>query len=177
VTAERAARAAAVLFVVAAALFAVGTSTEPDGHDEASEGTSAEAHVETDEGEGGEEAHDEGSDGGEGQEETAEGEAGESGADEDDGEKLLVLDVESPAAVALAVVASLLVAAALWIRPIRPVAIGAVALGAVFAVFDIAEAAHQLDESRTSYAVLAMVIAAAHSLAALASGRVAWNPT
>ena len=40
----------------------------------------------------------------------------------------------------------------------------------MFAVFDIAEIRHQLDESRTGLAVLAAVIAAAHLAAAATAG-------
>ena len=84
---------------------------------------------------------------------------------------MLGIDVESPATVALAVLASIALAAGLWLTKQRAVAVAAVVVGALFALFDIAEVAHQLDESRTGLAVLAGVIAVGHAAAAALSGR------
>jgi hypothetical protein len=155
VTRTSAARAAAVLFIVTAALFVIGVSTEP-GHNETAESTHvAETHGETTEGEA---TH------------TETAESGNPSHSEQGGnESVLGIDTESPAAVAFAVIVSLALAAGMWFRPARAVALAAVVFAALFTVFDIAEVLHQLDESRTGYAVLAAVIAAGHVLAAGAS--------
>jgi hypothetical protein len=170
-TAQRAARAAAVLFVVTAALFVIGVSTEP-GHNESTEATETTAArsegAEATEPEG---AHDEGSD------ETSE--SGEEPHSEGTGEDETVLgiDVESRVNVTLAVIVSLALAIGLWFRPVRPVAITAVVFAVLFAVLDIAEVIHQLDDDQTGAAALAAVIAAGHVLAAGASGVVARGRT
>ena len=88
---------------------------------------------------------------------------------------VLGIDAESPAAVAAAVAVSLALAVGLWLLNRRWLALWLSAFGVVFAVFDIAEISHQLDESRTGLAVLAAVIAAVH-LAAAATRR-AVRPT
>jgi Flp pilus assembly protein TadB len=139
-------RTAAVLLVVCAALFIVGVNAESeadaesteaaDDHDEAAET----GHDESNEAAGSEVGHDE-------------------SAEE---ERILGVDVESPGAVVLAVAVSLALAFGLWIRNQRWLAVAAVVLAVVFAVFDVAEAAHQLDESQTGLVVLAAVIAAGH---------------
>lgn len=158
-TATLAARAAAVLFVVTAALFVIGVSTEP-GHNETTESTHVtDTHGEATEGEA---AHSEA------------GEPGNPSHSELGGkESVLGIDTESSAAVAFAVIVSLVLAAGMWFRPVRAVALAAVVFAALFTVFDIAEVLHQLDENRTGYAVLAAVIAAGHVLAAGASTVVA----
>lgn len=153
-TRQRAARIAAALFVITAALFVIGVSSEPDDHHEATEATAT--HDETAEGEEGE-AHDEGAEGDETHDEEAEEQT------------ILGIDVESPAAIALAVIASVIVAGALRFRPVRVVLGISVAFGVAFAVLDIAEGAHQIDESKTGLAVLAGVIAAGHLASAAAS--------
>ena len=144
-TRPRAARIAAALFVVTAVLFVMGVSTEPDDQHEATQGSAT--HDEGREAEEDEGAHDE-----EGEEET-----------------ILGIDIESPAAIALEFVASVLLAGALWFRPIGPVLVAGAVFGLAFAVLDIAEIAHQVDESDTGLAAPAAVIAAGH-LAAAASG-------
>lgn len=153
---SRAGRAAALLFAVTAALFAIAVSLEPDDHDETTE-THSEAT-------GTEDAHDEAAEGEEGHEAT------EAEAAHDEDETVLGIDVESPATVAFAVIGSLLLAAALWFRPLRPVAVLAVASGLAFAALDLAEVAHQLDESSTGLAALAAAIAIGHAAAAITSG-------
>jgi len=52
----------------------------------------------------------------------------------------------------------------------RSLALLAVAFGVVFAVFDIAEISHQLEESRTGLAALAGMIAVVHLAAAATAG-------
>jgi len=148
-------RLAAVLFVVTAGLFVIGINAEGD-----SEATEAEEAEEGEEGEEGEAGHDE------------EGEEGEPGHDEEGEEKVLGVDVESPATVALAVIVSIALGVGLWLSNRRWLALVATAVALAFAVFDIAEVVHQLDESDTGLAVLAGVIAFGHVAAALA---VAWS--
>jgi hypothetical protein len=154
------ARVAAVLFVVTAGLFVVGVSTEPDVHDESSEVT--DSHDEATDAEAEGEAHDEGA-----------GDAGAATHDEAEGETTLGIDVESPVSITAAVVVSLLLAGLLWARPTRAVGLAGVVVALGFAVLDIAEVAHQLDESRTGYALLAGAVAIGHAVAALLAGRVA----
>jgi hypothetical protein len=166
-THSRPARLAAALFLVTAVLFVVGVSTEPDSHDETTEehadtsgtnGEAAEGETQDEAEEQGEEAHSE-----------AEAEGGEAHDETGEDETVLGIDVESPAAIALAVIVSAALAAALLFRLSRPVALAAILFGVAFAVLDIAEVAHQLDESRTGYALLSIVIAVGHAAAALAA--------
>lgn len=162
-TPARVARVAAVLFIVTAAMFVIGVSTEP-GHDETTEAAGdTDTHAEAPEADG---AHDEATDGG--LDESAEAHS-EDGGDE----TVLGIKVESPAPIGFAVIVSVALAAGLWFRPLRPVAIAAALFALLFTALDIAEVVHQLDENRTGYAVLAAAIAAGHVLAAGASTVVA----
>jgi hypothetical protein len=145
-------RTAAALLVVGAGLFIVGVTAEAD------------THVETNEPAG---DHDEAS-------EAAGSESGHHESGEE--EQVLGVDVESPGAVGLAVAASIALAVGLWIRKQRWLAIAAVGVAVVFAVFDVAEFAHQISESRTGLALLATVIAAGH-LAASATAALSTTRT
>lgn len=131
-------RMAATLFVVTAALFAVGVAAEGE------EGSKDEAA------------------------EIAGGasEEGEEGHDESGEETVFGVDVESPATVTTAVLVSLALAAGLWVSTHRWIVLVAVAAGVVFAVFDAGEVARQLDESRSGGTALAGVVAAGHLAAA-----------
>lgn len=153
-------RIAAALFVMTAVLFAVGVAAEGEG---GAEGEAAE-QVETAEraGEAGEEAPNEAEEQASGEE----GTGGEEGHDESGEETVFGVDVESPATVTAAVLASLALAFGLWVSARRWIALAAVAAGVVFAVFDLGEVARQLDESRTGGAALAAVVAAGHLSAA-----------
>jgi Flp pilus assembly protein TadB len=149
---RRLGRAAAVLFVACAALFVVGVVAErTSAHSEA---VATESHDESAEAPG----HDEAA------------EHREGAADHAESETVLGIDVESPAAVTLAVVASLALGVASWLQNRRWLALLSVAFGVAFAVFDIAEIGHQLDESRTGLAVLAGVLAAGHLAATGTAG-------
>jgi hypothetical protein len=151
-------RLVAVLFVVAAALFVIGVEAEGDSH-HAETTTLTTVHNESAES------------GAAGQHETTE--VSVAGQTESIGEsKVLGVDIESPAAVALAVIASVLLAVGMWLRGMRWTALLAAAVAVVFAVFDIAEVVHQLDNSRTGLAVLAGVIAAAHAVAAVTAASI-----
>jgi Flp pilus assembly protein TadB len=159
-----AARCAALLFVVAAALFAVGVAAEHNSHTESA--TVERAHDESAQASGGEEGEGEAVHG-EGASEAPRQEASE------EAETVLGLDIESPATVAFAVAVSLLLAAGLWFRPLRWIAVAAIAFAVLFAAFDVAEILHQLDESKRELAALAAVVAGCHAAAAAASGRTA----
>ena len=137
-------RIAAVLFVVAAGLFVISVNAEDDTHTEATT-----APVPDESAESGEADHDE----------AAEAVGGEEHSESRE-EKVLGVDVESPASVALAVVVSLALAAGLWLRPLRWLALLAFVVGLAFAAFDVAEVVHQLDESNSGLATLAATIAA-----------------
>jgi hypothetical protein len=166
VTSTRAARAAAALFIATAALFVIGVSTEPR-HDETTEATeSTGTHDESTEAGG---AHDDATEGG--LDESA-GALSEQGEDE----TVLGIKVESPTPIAVAVIVSLALAAGLWFRPLRPVALAAIVFALLFTALDIAEVVHQLDENRAGYAILAAVIAAGHVLAGGESTLVARRP-
>lgn len=162
-------RIAAILLVATAVLFVIGVTAEDDNHNEASEavvdqpsGESGDSRAEAEESE---EGH-------VGEGPAAEGDEGHDEETED--ETVLGVDAESPATVTLAVFASLVLAAGLWFTNRRSVAIATVVVAALFALFDIAEVSHQLDESRTGLAILAVVIAVGHAGAAVLAGRSAW---
>jgi hypothetical protein len=139
-------RVLALLIVVATAAFAIGVAIESDEGSEAPE-----AHVEAAE---------------------SEGEAAEAGAtaESDSEDELLGVDAESTPLVVAAVVASLALAAAVWLRPDLELLLTLVAAAMLaFAVLDIREVFHQADESNGGLAVLAAAVAALHlSAAALA---------
>jgi hypothetical protein len=83
--------------------------------------------------------------------------------------RVLGVDLESPGLVVAVVLASVGLAAWVWRRQ-NTVALVVVAVFAgVFAVFDIAEVAHQIDESRPGIAVLAGVVAVIHVVVAAIS--------
>jgi hypothetical protein len=151
-------RTAAALLVVCAGLVIVGVTAEGDTHAETT--VSAGHHDEASEAANGETGHDEAT------------ETGGSEVDHDESaeERVLGVDVEAPGAVVLAVAVSVALAVGLWIRRQRWLAAAAVGVAVVFALFDVAEIAHQLDESRNGLAVLAGVIAAGHLAAAATAG-------
>jgi hypothetical protein len=161
------------LLVASTALFAVGVIAERSGRDTHSE--PAAAHAAETGGERGEPAgaHDEGG----ASEATASGEAGhvESGSGDAEGERLFGVDVESTPLVVLAVLAGLALAAlaASRIALLRGFLLTVVVIGLAWAALDIREVVHQLDESRTGVAVVAMAVAALHLAVAAISGRLA----
>jgi hypothetical protein len=101
-----------------------------------------------------------------------EGEGGE--ADE----AVAGVNAESWPLVGLAAAASLLLAAAVWRRPRWRAALAATAAAmAAFAVLDVREVVHQLDESAGELAVVAAAVAALHgAAAALAVAIYRWPP-
>lgn len=89
--------------------------------------------------------------------------AGEAtGHSESSAETVLGLNLESNGLVIVAVAASLALAALIWFRNRRSLLFATMAFALVFAVFDIAEVAHQLRESRAALATLAAAIALVH---------------
>ena len=139
----------AALLVVAAVLFVIAVSAET-GEDDHSDEAASETLEHRESGEAAES-------------EDAESEEAESAADE---ERVVGIDVESPLLVSAAVVVSLLLAALAWRRPTRGVLVLVAVVAAAFAVFDLAEIAHQLDEDNTGLVVLAAAVAVLHATAA-----------
>jgi hypothetical protein len=144
-----------LLIAAASVLFAIGAAIEPSNHHD--EGVSAESaeHVE-----------------GESAEAHAQEAGGESGEAGDENEDLFGVDVESTPLVVLAVVGSLALALAAYVRPgWRPLLLVIAIAMLAFAALDVRELVHQLDESNGGVAVIAAVVAALH----LAASGVAWR--
>jgi hypothetical protein len=167
VTARRWARLAAVLLVVTAGVFVLGVSQEnKDNHPESNEVDESEPAGHDDEaGESTEER--------EAEEADSHDEAADEGREE---RQILGVDPESPAPVTAAVLASLALAGGLLFTDRRAVAAVATVFALLFAVFDIAEVSHQLDEDSNGLAALAAAIAIGHAAAALAAGLAARRP-
>jgi hypothetical protein len=79
---------------------------------------------------------------------------------------LFGINTEAVGLVIAAVLASLLLALAVWMRPIPLVYVAAVAFGLVFAGFDVREVLHQIDESRAGLIAIAALLAGLHLLVA-----------
>lgn len=150
------------LLLAAAAAFVIGVAVERDqGH-----GDSGNSHSSVTP-EGVEGTHSEA--GEEGRESTENGETNGT-AEQDSGgvgdESMLGIDPESSAAVATAVLISLVLAGVVWRWPVLPTLVA----GAVFclgaAAFDMREVAHQIAEGRHAVAFLALLVAALHLAAA-----------
>jgi hypothetical protein len=140
-------RVLALLIVVATAAFAIGVAIEK------SDGESGEPQVEATESEAGEAAP-------------------ESSHPAETDDEVLGINAESTPLVVVAVIASLALAAAVWMRPDLEALLAVVAAAMLaFAVLDVREVFHQADESNGDLAVLAAAVAALHlSAAALAFG-------
>jgi hypothetical protein len=91
---------------------------------------------------------------------------------------LFGVHVEATPLVVLAVLAGLALAAlaASRIGLLRGFLLTVVVIGLAWAALDIREVIHQLDESRTGVAVVAMAVAALHLTVAAISGRLATQP-
>lgn len=160
-TARTAVRVAAILLVVTAGLFALGVSQERgDGHAESTETPGEAAHP----GESGERA----------EQHAAETQREASSSTER--HTILGVDPEAPGLVAVAVVLSFALAAGLWFTNQRGLAPTAATFAVLFAVLDVAEVTHQLDEERNGLAAIAIAIAIGHAAAALTAGRAALRP-
>ena len=156
-----AARWVAVLLVVGAVLFGVGSFVERSTH-AAESGSAAEP------------THQEGAEGEPGHQEGEEGEGGDEGGE---GTEAVVaignvfgIDAESPLAVGGLIVASLALAAAVWLRPTRLLfaVIAVFSLGLV--IFDALEVQFQLGEA-IAVAVIAAMVALIHLTAGLIAAR------
>ena len=89
--------------------------------------------------------------------------AGEAaGHSESRSETFLGLNLESTPLVLIAAAASVALAVLNWRRNVRSLLFATMAFAGVFAVFDIAEVAHQIKESRAGLALLAATIALVH---------------
>jgi hypothetical protein len=150
-------RAALVLLLVGSGLlFAIGSTIER--HQRHNEQPAATAGN----GESGESGGESGSEGSNGHVEKSHGEAGV---------KILGVNTESLALTVVAVVASLLLALAVWLRQWpRLILLLVVGFGLVFAAGDGRELVHQLDESNAGIAAIAALLIGLHlAVAALAA--------
>lgn len=145
------------LLVAATAAFVVGVSIERSQGEAHAEPAST---VEGEAGEAGEAGDEEGAENGE---ETRADESPAPHADEENAEKFLGIDYEAVPFILLAAVFSLALAAAVWLLPgsVPLLALVVVAMVA-FAVLDVREAVHQLDEDNGGLALLAGVVVALH---------------
>lgn len=83
---------------------------------------------------------------------------------------VLGIDLESPVFVALAVIVSAALAAAVWWMATRTVLVIVLVFALVFAVLDIAEVIHQVDLERTGVMLIAALVGLVHlGIAAIAA--------
>jgi Flp pilus assembly protein TadB len=152
----------AALLAVATLLFAIGVIAERSSADEQVEPTAS--------AESGEAAH---AAEGEGAHAAEEAPSTEGGASESSGEELAGIDFESTPLIVLAVLAGLaltaVAATALGRR--RAFLLAVVVIALAWAVLDVRELFHQLDESRAGIAAVAVAVAVLHFLAAAVAGR------
>jgi hypothetical protein len=169
-------RIAAVLFVVTAALFVIGVASEGNAHGHAQDLAEPTTHA-TGDADGNEaRAAATGAAEREASERSGTGDAAGRDPPSADGvaptpsreatdvdeEEILGFDVESTAALSVAVAASVALAVGLWLSGRTSLAVAAVVVGVAFAVFDVAEAVHQADEANTGLVLLATVVAIGH---------------
>jgi hypothetical protein len=165
------------LLVASTALFAVGVIAERSSTDTHPEPAATHAAESGSESGKPEDAHNESGE----SSATGSGEAGhketsaESGAEHAEDERLLGIDVESTTLVILAVLAGLAFAAlaASQIGLRRGFLLAVVVIGVAWAALDVREVVHQLDESRTGVAAIAIAVAALHLAVAAIGGRLA----
>ena len=166
------------LLIAGAALFAIGVAAERNANDTHTEtgtetantaepGTEATAPTgEAAEAGGGEVAHTDQTTG-EATAPIAEPAGEAAGHSESSNETFLGLNLESTPLVIIAAAASLALAAITRRRNLRALLFASMAFAVVFAVFDIAEVAHQIKESRSGLALLAATIALVHVVIAV----------
>lgn len=159
----------ALLLVISAAAFVIGVAAERSKrNNEAAHQTEAPTATT---GERTGEDSENGGAGGESAENHSQGAANaESASHSEGGERLLGIDPESTSAAAAAIIASLLLAVAIWAWDAWLVLLVAVFFGLLFAALDVREAFHQAGESRGGLVALALVIAVLH----LAVATTAW---
>ena len=170
------------LLIAGAALFAIGVAAERNANDTHTEtgtetvntggpGTAATAPTgEAAEAGGGEVVHTDETTG-EGTAPTAEPVGEAAGHSESSSETFLGLNLESTPLVIIAAAASVVLAVLNWRRNVRALLFATMAFAVVFAVFDIAEVAHQIKESRAGLALLAAMIALVHVATTLVAGQ------
>jgi Flp pilus assembly protein TadB len=145
----------AALLLATAILFVVGVAVErrDEHHAEGTEPASSSEHREASETErkSEEAAH------------TASGERNEA--------RVLGIDAEATPLVVLAVLVSIMLAVLLWVSDSVGLLAVVALLAAGFAVLDIAEVIHQIHESRTGLAVIALLVAAGHATIAIFGAR------
>jgi len=151
----------AVLLVASAALFGVGVAQEHGG------GTDTHASVaSTDTG-----GHAEtGQEGGKPAEHTDSHGQNTGGTEAAGSERAFGVPLESPAAVLVTVLVSLLLAGLVWRYPRPPVVVVVAVFAAGAAVFDIAEVARQFSAGRAGIGVLAILVAGLHLAVVAAAG-------
>jgi hypothetical protein len=161
------------LLVASTALFVVGVIAERSSTDAHTEAASAHDGESGEAARGAAGAHEEGEASSAGEAGHAEAAAGETHTDTN--EAVLGVDIESTPLIVLAVVLGLALAALVATRfgrlPAVLAAVAAVALA--WAALDVREVVHQLDESRTGIAVVAIVVAVLHFAVALLAGAMA----
>lgn len=133
------------LLIAAAALFAIGVSTEGDVHHETVASVEAGEHNEA----------------------TEQAEHDERAEVSETGEKILGINLESTPLIVLAVITSLALAAATWRNDHKLILLVTALFAAAFAVLDVAEFSHQTQKSAAMIAAIAAVIAVLHAVAAL----------
>lgn len=162
---------AALLLAVATVTLFVGFAVEQAAEHEEAE---HEADIPATAGEAGEEHAEEregateGGQGGDEAESHAE-EGAEVAAHSKGSEAILGFAPESTGAIAVAVVLSVLLTAAMWLRGTPAVLLVAAAFALMLAVLDVREALHRADESRDGLVILALLSAALHVGVAIAS--------
>jgi hypothetical protein len=152
VTGRRLRFLAAALLLVATALFAIGVSLERRGDDHRGEEASEQTHH--------------------GEEEVSRPDlhAERELADAHDETTILGINAESTGAVTSAVVVSLLLAAAIAVTRSRLVLIATVFFGLAFALLDVAEMLHQLNNAEVAVGLLAAAVGTLHLGSSGASG-------
>jgi hypothetical protein len=155
------------LLVAATALFVVGVSAERSERDTHVEPAGARAAETAG-------AHAEGGEAGEAQAGEAHSET-PAGKKPPEDERVLGVDLESTPLIVLAVLAGLALAALTATRfgRLRGFLLAVAAIALVWAALDVREVVHQLDESRTGVALIAMSVAVLHLAGAAVSGGLA----
>lgn len=102
----------------------------------------------------------------------------EHAASAEGGSRILGVNTESKALSIIAVLASLALAAAVWLRPARLVLLAVIGFGLAFALGDGRELAHQLKESNGGLAAVAGLLLVLHIVvAALAAAATRASPS
>jgi hypothetical protein len=162
--------ALALLLVASAILFLVGSTIERNHRHHEQTPAAQTAHSESGEGtKTGEPEHSKSESGGGKSSGTETGHVGAGHAEA--GAKILGVNTESLALSIVAVVLSVLLAAAIWLRRwSRLVLLAVVGFGLVFAAGDAREVVHQLDDSNNGLAAVAAILITLHlAVAALAA--------